>query len=195
MSRHYLKLVRNALRSLRHPRLKRWAWWRTITKPIAQRELWIPTRDSVANGVAIGVFFSMVILMPFQMLVAALVAMRVKANLPLTMAFCWISNPLTFAPLLWMQTQIGKWMRLELGVPMPQFLTRDLLTVPEVGTVNAANFLLGMMTFSVVGALLAYPLVHLFAAILPHHLPVRRHKDQRWLDKELTEQSSPDPET
>lgn len=174
MSKNYLRLVRHALRSLKHPRLKRWAWWRLITRPIAKPELWIPHRDSVANGVTIGVFFSMLILMPFQMIAAALVAMRAKANIPMAMAFCWISNPLSFAPLMWLQCVLGRWMRVDLGVPMPHFLVRDLLVIPEVGVVNAANFLLGMMTFAVVCALLAYPIVYLLALILPKHLPVRR---------------------
>ena len=183
MSKSYLKLVRRSLRSLRHPRLKRWGWWCAITRPIARRELWIPHRDGVANGVTIGVFFSMLILMPFQMLVAALVAMRAKANIPMAMAFCWISNPLTIAPLLWLQCALGNWLRTDLGVPMPPFLVRDVLAIPDVGTVNCASFLLGMMTFAVVGALLAYPMVYLFSAIMPHILPIRRIRIKAKLSK------------
>jgi len=176
MKKRYFKLVRHAHRSLRHPTLKRHSWWRAITRPVTRRELWIPCRDTVANGVTIGVFFSMLILMPFQMLAAALVAMRARANIPLAMAFCWISNPVTFAPLLWVQYRIGDWMHLGLGVPMPQFLSHDVVHIPEIGTVNSASFLLGMMTFALGGALLAYPLVHLFSYIMPHHLPIRRRR-------------------
>lgn len=176
MSKHYLRLVRNALRSLRHPRLKRWGWWRTLTKPIAKRELWIPCRDTVANGVTIGVFFAMLVPLPFQMLAAALVAMRARANIPLAMGFCWISNPITGVPLIWAQCQIGDWMRQDLGVGMPKFLTRDLMTIENIGTVNSASFLLGMISFALIASLLAYPLVHLFATVLPQYLPTRRKR-------------------
>ncbi len=176
MSRHYLKLVRKALRSLRHPRLNRWKWWRVATKPIAKRELWIPCRHTVANGVTIGVFCSMIILIPFQTIIAALVTIRAGANLPLAMACCWISNPLTFAPLLWLQCALGDWLRNSLGVPMPGFLSRDVLSIPEVGTVNSASFLLGMISFAVLGAVLAYCIVHLFATLMPHYLPDRARK-------------------
>lgn len=176
MSKHYNRLVRNALRSLRHPRLIRWAWWRTVTKPIAKRELWIPCRDTVANAVTIGVFFAMLVPLPFQMLAAALVAMRARANIPLAMGFCWISNPITSAPLIWAQCKTGDWLREDLGVSMPKFLTHDLVTIPDIGTVNSASFLLGMVSFSLLASLLAYPLVHLFAAVLPNHLPTRRRK-------------------
>jgi len=176
VSKHYFKLVRHALRSLRHPALKRHGWWRAITRPVTRPELWIPCRSTVANGVTIGVFFSMLIVVPFQMLAAALVAMRARANIPLAMAFCWISNPVTFAPLLWLQYRIGDWMQIGLGVPMPPFLSHDVLNIPEIGTVNSASYLLGMMTFAVGGALLAYPLVYLFSYIMPHHLPIRRRR-------------------
>lgn len=179
MTKGYLRLVRSSLRWLKHPRLIRLGWWRRAIRPISRRELWIPRRDAVANGVTIGVFFSMLILMPFQMLAAALVAMRAHANVPMAMAFCWISNPVSFAPLLWLQCVLGNWLREEVGVPMPRFLVRDVLTIPEIGTVNSASFLLGMMSFAVIGALLAYPLVHLFAALMPRVLPVGRRKTVR----------------
>jgi hypothetical protein len=33
-----------------------------------------------------------------------------------------------------------------------------------------------MISSGVIVALLAYPIVHLFSAIMPHHLPVRRRR-------------------
>jgi len=176
MSKHYFRLVRKALRSLRHPHLKDRRWWKAITKPIARRELWIPCRDSVAHGAAIGVFFSMLILMPFQMLAAALVAMRVRANIPISMALCWISNLITMAPLLWLQCEVGNWMRENLGISMPHFLTHDMVHIPEIGHVNSASLILGMLTFAFGGALLAYPIVYVISLMVPHHLPIRRRK-------------------
>lgn len=178
MKKSYLKLVRSAFRSLRHPRLRHRRWWRVLTRPVANRQLWIPCRDSVANGLAIGLFFSM-IMMPFQMIPAALVAMRAKANIPFAMAACWVTNPVTIGPILWLQCVMGEWMRHTLGVPMPHFLTRHSFHVPEAGTLNFASFLLGMSSSAVLMALLAYPLVHIFSAVLPQHLPVRKSKTPR----------------
>ncbi len=175
MKKHYLRMVRKALKSLRHPRLRHWQWWRTLTRPIAKRALWIPCRDTVAAGLAIGLFFSMM-LMPFQMVPAALLAMRAKANVPFAMAACWVTNPITVGPVLWGQCMLGQWMRDVLVVPMPHFLVNVALKVPDVGSLNAASFILGMITSGVVLALCAYPLVHLFSAILPQHLPVRRRR-------------------
>lgn len=175
MKKRYIQMVRRAFRSLRHPRLRNRPWWKILTKPISDRNLWIPCRDSVAHGLAIGFFFSM-ILMPFQMVAAALVAMRTKANIPFTMAACWVTNPLTVGPILWLQCALGQWMRDAMGVPMPRFLTHVAFKVPEAGNLNAASFLLGMITSALLLAILAYPFTHLFAAVMPHHLPVRRKK-------------------
>ncbi len=175
MKKRYLRMVRGALRSLRHPRLRNRQWWKVLTKPVADRNLWIPCRDSIAHGLAIGFFFSM-ILMPFQMIAAALVGIRAKANIPFTMAACWVTNPITVGPILWGQCALGQWMRDVLGVPMPRFMINVAFKAPEAGSLNAASLLLGMITSALLLALLAYPMVHLFAAVMPHYLPVRKKK-------------------
>jgi len=178
MKKRYLKLVRQAFRSLRHPRLRHRPWWRAITKPISDRSLWIPCRDTVATGLAIGLFFSMM-MMPMQMLPAAILTMRLRGNVPFAMAACWITNPVTTGPVLFCQFAIGEWLRNTLGVPMPHFLEAVHFDVPHVGNLNAASYILGMIMSGVVMALCAYPLVHLFSAIMPHHLPVRSRRLRR----------------
>lgn len=175
MKKRYLRLVRSAFRSLRHPRLRHRPWWQAVTRPISNRALWIPCRDTVATGLAIGLFFSMM-LMPFQMVPAALLAMMFRANVPFAMAACWITNPVTAGPAFFGQFVLGDWMRKTLGVPMPHFIAQVEFTVKGVGELNAASYILGMITSGVVLALLAYPIVHLFSALMPHHLPVRRRR-------------------
>lgn len=173
MKERYLRLVRKTYRMLRHKRLRDRPWWRAITRPLFDRRLWKPCRDSVASGLAIGLFFSMM-LMPFQMLAAAILAMRARANVPFAMAGCWVSNLLTHVPIWLAQEWLGDWMRTKLHFPMPHFLEKVHFPVPEAGDINAASFILGMMVSGIVLALLAYPLVHLFSVWMPHHLPVRK---------------------
>lgn len=207
MKKRYLKLVKYSLKSLRHPRLRHRRWWQVISKPIANRALWIPCRDTVATGMAIGLFFS-VMMIPFQSLPAILLAMRAKANIPFALAACWLSNPFTSPGIILGQFALGQWMRDTLGVPMPHFLSqyslctlsqwlRDtfgqwlqdtlgvtmphflsqfLLDMSHMGSLNLASFLLGMIVSGVILALCAYPVVHLFSALMPHHLPVRRNR-------------------
>jgi uncharacterized protein (DUF2062 family) len=175
MKKSYLRLVRQTIKALRHPRLRHRRWWRRLSRPLFDRRLWLPCRDTVASGLAIGLFFS-VMLMPFQTLPAAVLAMRFRANVPFAVAATWFSNPLTTPAILFGQFRLGQWMRDTLAVPMPEFLTAVHFQAPGVGMLNAASFILGMLTSGVLLALCAYPLVHLFSALMPHHLPVRtRH--------------------
>ena len=180
MKKRYLKLVRLTLKTLRHPRLRRHPWWQAISRPLFDRRRWVPCRDTVASGLAIGLFFS-VMLMPFQTLPAAILAMRFKANVPFAVTATWFSNPLTTPAILFGQFRLGQWMRDTLGVLMPDFLTNVHFHAPGVGLLNAASFILGMITSGVLLALCAYPIVHLFSALMPHHLPVRsrRARDTR----------------
>lgn len=71
--------------------------------------LWHLNRHSVTKAFAIGLFWAS-IPMPLQMLAAALCAVRFKANLPLSVALVWISNPLTMPPIFYCEYLLGVWM-------------------------------------------------------------------------------------
>jgi uncharacterized protein (DUF2062 family) len=169
LKRRYLRMVRKMYRALRHPSLRRRLWWQKITVPLFDKQLWKPCRDSVANGFAIGLFFA-VLPIPLQSIFAAVVAMRVRANVPFAMAACWVSNPATNIPIWIGQLFLGNWIQSNFHLPMPE----GHIKLPGFGTVPFGNFLLGSVASGVLLALIAYPIVHLFSAILPHHLPVRK---------------------
>lgn len=57
-------------------------------------ELWHLHRHSVARAFLNG-FFWCAIPMPLQMLFAALFAIPLRANIPLSLALVWVSNPIT----------------------------------------------------------------------------------------------------
>ena len=173
MKVHYLRMVRRAFRALRHRRLRHRPWWQKISKPLFHRSLWIPCRDTVASGLAIGLFFSMMPMIP-QSIFAAVLAMRVKVNVPFAMAACFISNPFTNVPFWIAQIRLGQWLIDVLALPVPAFLAKVHTTLPGVGSLSVSSFIVGFIAMGVLLALCAYPLVHLFSALLPQHLPVRR---------------------
>ncbi len=70
-----------------------------FAEAIDRRQLWHVTRFSVAKAVAVGVF-SAYLPVPFEILIAALLAFIVRANLPISVMLIWISNPFTWA-ILW----------------------------------------------------------------------------------------------
>jgi len=76
-------------------------------------DLWHLNRRSAAGAVAVGLFVGFLPI-PFQMLVAALVAIIVRVNLPIAVVLVWFSNPLTIPPLMVFAYEFGAWL---LGIP------------------------------------------------------------------------------
>lgn len=95
---------------LRHlPRAKhiRGTWLhRRLGERLFAPELWHPTRQRFASGMAVGAFFALLPL-PIQMLAAALMAYITRVNIPAAIAGTWISNPLTFPFCVYAQYRIG----------------------------------------------------------------------------------------
>lgn len=161
----YLRLVRKVHRLMRHPRLRRFEWGRALRARLLDRALWQPCRDSVAGGLSIGLFFAMMP-MPLQTIAAAAVAIRWRVNIPFAVAACFVSNPLTEPFIRLTQFRTGRWLRENLDVTIPRF---GDLSLPH----GVSDFIIGFLLAGILLAFLAYPLVHLFSAILPHHLPIR----------------------
>lgn len=80
------------------------AWLRKV---LLSPQIWHLNRRSVANGMAVGMFWAW-IPMPAQSIPATLCSLWVRGNVPLTIAMCWMSNPLTMIPWIWCAYQIGK---------------------------------------------------------------------------------------
>lgn len=145
----------------------------------------MPCRDTVASGLAIGMFFA-VMPLPLQMMFAGITAMRLRSNVPLAMAACWLSNPITNVPLWAFQLWLGKAVCDITGLPSPDmpwlrnwiewikhkdWLDEKLLDF--IRHANLSNFLLGSLLSGILFAAAAFGLVHLLALVMPHHLPVR----------------------
>ncbi len=70
--------------------------------------LWHLNRRSVAGGAAIGLFA--MFLPPIgQSLIAAAVAILLRVNLPIAVAACWITNPVTTPPMFYFAYRLGCW--------------------------------------------------------------------------------------
>jgi uncharacterized protein len=69
--------------------------------------LWHLNRESVAGGVAIGLFAGLVP-GPFQMLTAALLAVPLHRNLPVALVTTLYTNPFTIVPLYVLAYEYGK---------------------------------------------------------------------------------------
>nr|VFJ56048.1 MAG: hypothetical protein BECKFM1743A_GA0114220_101604 [Candidatus Kentron sp. FM]VFJ56072.1 MAG: hypothetical protein BECKFM1743C_GA0114222_101694 [Candidatus Kentron sp. FM]VFK11127.1 MAG: hypothetical protein BECKFM1743B_GA0114221_101684 [Candidatus Kentron sp. FM] len=68
--------------------------------------LWHLNRNAVARGVSVGIFVAFVPV-PFQMLLAAAIAIAIGCNLPIAVVFVWISNPVTIPPIFYAAYKVG----------------------------------------------------------------------------------------
>jgi hypothetical protein len=67
------------------------------------------TRRSASGGVATGLFVAF-LPVPGQTLIAALLAIHFRLNLPLAILFSWTSNPLTIPPLFYLCYRTGSYL-------------------------------------------------------------------------------------
>ncbi len=68
--------------------------------------LWHLNRRSLAGAMAVGLFVAFIPI-PMQMLLAAILSMRFRVNLPLSVSLVWITNPITAPPLFYFAYQLG----------------------------------------------------------------------------------------
>lgn len=177
VKRSYLKLVRRAYKTLRHPRIRKIKWLEAPIKAIFAKKYWQPCRATAANGLSVG-FFCAMLPIPLQMLVAALGCLRTRGNVPIALAACWITNPVTQVPIMLIQEKFGAWLHNHGAPRAPLF---DKLESPvkiemfgysliDSGNValNAGSFIVGMLASAIILSLLAYPIVYGICLFLPN---------------------------
>lgn len=131
----------------------------TLTRP----SLWQANRRSISLGLAIGVFFGLIIPLA-QIPLAAVGAVLMRANLPIAMVSTLVTNPFTFAPVYFLAYQLGDYI-LGMGQPtvteamieaqvsqMTGGVTAWLSRIAEIG----APLFTGLFVLACVGSVLAY---------------------------------------
>jgi len=143
-----------------------------LGKQLHDPNWWHFNRKSVAGGTAIGLF-SAFIPIPVQMVLAALLAMLFRVNLPLAVALVWITNPITTAPIFYGAYLLGSMLLKMPSQPLElQFSSQGILAI-------LPPFLLGCMVLSTVSALIGYGLIKGLWRLQINHLWRDRGKRQR----------------
>ncbi|MDQ7059610.1 MAG: DUF2062 domain-containing protein [Sulfurimonas sp.] len=128
-----------------------------IKKYKIPREYLSTNRKMVSKAVFIGLFIAF-IPMPMQMLAVLAIMPFLKFNVPIALAMCWLSNPLTMPPLYYIEYLTGSFI---LGTEIaPVEMTIDWFSENLDDIFIPLYF--GTLLFSVFGASIGYWLVNHF---------------------------------
>ena len=125
--------------------------------------LWHVNRRAVARGVAMGVFFGLMIPIA-QIPAAAIASLLLRGNLWIAAVSTLVSNPLTYGPLYYFAYRLGAGV---IGARTPADLTAEAVEQPMRMIDSLAQawawitgigqpLLLGMLIMAVTGAFIAY---------------------------------------
>ena len=159
----------------------------TLTKP----SLWQINRRSIALGLAIGVFWGLLVPLA-QIPLAAMAAVLLRANLAIAVTSTLVTNPFTFAPVYFLAYQFGEWLLDDQGPQVTEAVLAEQMSqisVTSTGWIDrigdiAAPLFTGLGLFAVVGALLSYLTVTLLWRLA---VVMRYRKRQRRFAKSLGE--------
>ena len=88
--------------------LQKHRYLQILMSKLRYAHVWRMDRRSVAKGIAMGLLVCFLPL-PFQMLLAALLACLCRGNLSMAILMTWVSNPFTFIPINLFICQVGAW--------------------------------------------------------------------------------------
>ena len=132
---------------------------RFLGEKLHDPNLWHLNRRSVAAAFAVGLFAAW-IPTPGQMMIAAGFALYFRANLPISVALVWITNPLTMPPMFYFAYRLGLWF---LNQPSPaadfEFSVESVTSgLSEIG----GPFLMGCLILGIISSVIGYFGIRLF---------------------------------
>lgn len=120
--------------------------------------LWHFNRYSVSMAFSVGLFTAL-IPVPFQMVLAAALAILFRANLPISVALVWITNPFTMPPIFYFAFKLGAYV---LDVPPTGFHFEASISWLTTGFLHIWKpFLMGCLIVGTLSALLSNIIIRL----------------------------------
>lgn len=134
---------------------------------LLRRELWSFKREPVARGLALGMFVAVTPTMGVQWIVAALLILIFPANLPIALAACLVTNPLTTPAFLYAEYVIGAWMLEQGGYgPIKPFDTDISFTnLSHILSDVGISIVIGSIALGIMLGVASYFFVHSFVAV------------------------------
>lgn len=144
---------------------------RPFAKHLSEPAIWHWNRRSVARGMALGMFITIALPLPIQILVSALLAVFVRANVPVAALCAFVSNPFTTPAILVAAYETGKFVLAvdaATNLPRPpvpdEWFAQALAWVARTldwAAQAALPTAIGLLVIAVVAASIGYLAVHL----------------------------------
>ena len=121
--------------------------------------LWHLNRKSVSLAFAVGLFAAW-IPTPGQMAIAAVAAFYFRANLPISVALVWVTNPLTMPAMFYFAYIVGLWsLGIDSSAPELDFSLENIFS--SLGDIGGP-FLLGCLILGIISSIVGYLGIRMF---------------------------------
>ncbi len=168
LKRRYYKWLRHIPR---RKHLKGGHLHRLLGEKLFAKELWKPSRKTVAGGLALGLFIGFTPTMGAQIILSGIAAFFLRVNIPMALLGSLVTNPFTAAIVYPLEYQLGVWMS---GVPKPSDLEGYTGMMRSFAR-YAKPLWIGSLAMGGVAAALAYGLVTLLWKEAVHLREKRHH--------------------
>jgi len=133
--------------------MRQWGW---LGRQLFAPDLWHLNRRTVALAFMNGLFWACMP-MPLQMGAAAIFALLIRCNVPISVGLVWLTNPITMPPYYLAAYNLGAWILGSEPISMPDAVTFEW--IQDQLNLIWWPLLTGALVFGVIGASLGYVVI------------------------------------
>ncbi|PSB22652.1 DUF2062 domain-containing protein [filamentous cyanobacterium CCP1] len=137
--------------------------------------------ESIARGLAVGVFAGWFPWFGLQTLIAIALAILVRGNKVVAAAATWISNPLTYVPIFAFNYQVGRWVLGTNDEPFEVAALSNLDGVKELGGDILVTLFFGSLLIGLTSASMSYVFARRLIVRARRQRRYSRHIKRRWM--------------
>ena len=120
--------------------------------------LWNWNRKSISKAFAVGLFCA-ALPIPFQMMLAAAIAIYFSANILLSIALVWVTNPITMGPIFYFNYKLGAIvLDKQIDSSFPSF-SFSMHYLAKVFVAYGPSLLLGSLLVAIIASVIGYTVV------------------------------------
>ena len=125
--------------------------YKWLGSTLLRREMWSFKPEQLARGLALGLFVAFTPTIGAQMLIVCLLMPFYPGNLPIALAACWLTNPVTAAPVYYAEYKVGEWLLAFLGYHHSGEFTANITSFSDIGGALVLGSLVSSLALAVAG--------------------------------------------